>query len=303
MAELDPSVDLAHLQTEHHRRDLLDLDLRPTGDLVALMTDDQHTAVAAVRAASGQITAAVDATVDRLEHGDGRLVYVGAGTAGRIGLLDASECPPTFNTDRVVAILAGGTGALTDAREAAEDDEGAAEEDLHRIAVEASDVVVGITASGRTPYTVAAVRHARRAGALTVGISSNPDAVLSRHVDHAIEIVSGPELLAGSTRLKAGTAQKILLNTLSTLVMIRLGKTFGNLMVDLRATNDKLQDRARRIVEEATGADPETAARCLDAAAGDVKTAVVSLLAEVDPDEAARRLQANGGLVRAALET
>lgn len=295
-------MTLPRPETEQHRRELLDLDLRPTRDLVELMTDDQLAAVEAVRAAVDPIAAAVDAVVERLASSDGRLIYVGAGTAGRLGLLDASECPPTFGTDRVVAVIAGGSNAFSKAKEAAEDDEAGAREDLEDINVTAADVVVGIAASGRTPYTIGAVRHARALGALTVGVSSNPDAELSRHVDHPIELVSGPELLAGSTRLKAGTAQKVFLNTLSTLVMVRLGKTFGNLMVDVRASNDKLKHRARQIVQDATGCDAETAAGRLQATGGNVKAAIVSLLAEVEPDEAARRLAASGGRVRDALE-
>lgn len=297
-----PTVDLATLQTEQHRRDLLDLDLRPTRELVRLMTDDQRDAIAAVEAAGDAIAAAVDATVERLHHSDGRLLYAGAGTAGRLGLLDASECPPTFNTDRVMAVIAGGSLAFAAAKEAAEDDGDAARADLDRMRLSPNDVVVGITASGRTPYTIAAVEHARQSRALTVGLSSNRNAELSQHVDYPIEVASGPELLAGSTRLKAGTAQKVVLNTLSTLVMVRLGKTFGNLMVDMRATNAKLRDRARRIVQIATGCDSDTATTCLDASAGDLKAAIVSLLGGVDADEAVRRLQATDGQVRAALE-
>lgn len=296
------SVDLARLQTEQHRPELLDLDLRPIQELVGLMIDDQRQAIEAVRAAADDIAAAVDAVVGRLAAGDGRLLYVGAGTAGRLGKLDASECPPTFDTDRVVAVLAGGSDAFGNPEEAAEDNEAAARADLDRIGVTEADVVCGITASGRTPYAIAAVMHAREVGALTVGISSNPDAELSRHVDHAVEIVSGPELLAGSTRLKAGTAQKIVLNTISTLTMVRLGKTFGNLMVNVRATNDKLKDRARRIVEDATGCDTQTANRRLEATSGDVKAAIVSLLADVDADQAAQRLTTADGRVRDALE-
>ena len=295
------ATDLGRLATEQGR-DLADLDLRATTALVDLMVDDQADAIQAVRAARDSIATAIEAIVERLEQRDGRLVYVGAGTAGRLGLLDASECPPTFNTERVVAVLAGGRAAFTQAKEGAEDDPAAAEVDLDRLEVSAADVVVGITASGRTPYTVAAVQHSRRRGALTVGISSNPETVLSASVDHPIEVLTGPELIAGSTRLKAGTAQKVVLNTLSTVVMVRLGKTFGNLMVDVRATNDKLRDRARRIVTDATGCDRDTAADVLAATGGDLKAAIVVELAGVDATEAVRRLKAAGGRVRTALE-
>ena len=301
MTSRDLNVDLSRLPTEQHRREMMDLDLRSTPALVTLMIDDHGHAIDAVRAAEDAIAAAVDAIVERLRGGNGRLVYVGAGTAGRLGVLDASECPPTFNTDRVIAVIAGGAGALTNAREGAEDDGEAARADLSDAGIDAEDVVVGVAASGRTPYTIAAVDHARQCGALTVGISSNPGTTLSSRVEYPIEVLTGPELLAGSTRLKAGTAQKAVLNTLSTLVMVRLGKTFGNLMVDVRATNDKLRHRARRIVQDATGCDADTAARSLAATDGNVKSAIVSLLADIDPHEAARRLQDADGRVRAAI--
>jgi N-acetylmuramic acid 6-phosphate etherase len=295
-------VDLTTLPTEQHRVELLDVDLRPTDEQVALMLADQRDALAAVEAAAGPLTAAVDAIVARLRSGDGRLVYVGAGTAGRLGLLDASECPPTFDTDRVVAVMAGGGGALASAREAAEDDVEAARADLRALELSADDVVVGIAASGRTSYTLAAVEMAKELGALTVGIACNPASALAAAVDRTIEVLTGPELLAGSTRLKAGTAQKVVLNTLSTLVMIQLGRTFGNLMVDVRSTNQKLRHRARRMVVAATGADESEADDALDAAAGDHKVAIVSLLAGIDAATASARLAAADGRVRAALE-
>ena len=292
--------ELAGLVTERHRPDLADLDLRSTGDLVTLMAEDQALAIAAVNANGVPIAAAIDAIVDRLRLG-GRLIYTGAGTAGRMGVLDAAECPPTFNTDRIVGVMAGSAAALERSREGAEDDAAAGAADLAALGVCADDAVVGIAASGRTPYTIGAVRHGTSVGALTVGISSNPDAELSRFVDHPIELVSGPEVITGSTRLKAGTAQKVVLNIISTVAMVRLGKTFGNLMVDMRATNVKLRDRARRIVVAATGASTEAAASALEAAGGDVKAAIVVLLTGVDPGTAIDRLGAAGGDVRAAL--
>ena len=293
--------DLAHLVTEQQRPELADLDLRSTSDLVALMADDQSLVIAAIVAERDRIAAAIDAVVERLRQG-GRLVYVGAGTAGRMGVLDAAECPPTFNTDRVVGVLAGSSAALERSREGAEDDAAAGAADLAAIAVCSADAVVGIAASGRTPYTIGAARHAAEVGAATVGISSNPEAELSRYVEHPIELVTGPEIIAGSTRLKAGTAQKVVLNIISTIAMVRLGKTFGNLMVDVRATNAKLRDRARRIVADATGVSPSDAAAALDAAAGNVKTAIVMLLTGADATEAANRLAAHDGIVRTALE-
>ena len=293
-------MELADLVTEQRRSDLADLDLRGTLELVELMAADQARVVEAVSAAAPAIAAAVDAIVAQLRRG-GRLVYIGAGTAGRLGLLDAAECPPTFNTDRVVGVLAGGGEAFLASREMVEDDASAGAADLTRLAVGERDAVVGVAASGRTPYTIGAVDFARERGAVTVGVACNPGAKLSRHVDHPVEVVVGSEVIAGSTRLKAGTAQKIVLNTLSTLAMVRIGKTFGDLMVDVRATNAKLRDRARRIVGEATGAGDEAVDEALAAADGEVKVAIVMLLAEVGADAARRRLAARDGVVRAAL--
>ena len=294
-------MDLARLLTEQHQPELADLDRRDTVALVRLMADDQAAALDALVRAAPQIATAIDAVVSRLEDG-GRLVYVGAGTAGRMGVLDAAECPPTFNTDRVIGVLAGGFDALLKSSEAVEDDAAAGAADMDRLAVSASDAVVGVSASGRTPYTIGAVQQARRLGAVTIGVASNPDAELSRHVDHPLELVAGPEVIAGSTRLKAGTAQKVVLNMFSTIAMVRLGKTYGNLMVDVRATNNKLRQRARRIVSEATGADAATAEQAIAAAGGDVKVAIVMLLTGVDAGDAAARVTAHHGRVRGAVE-
>ena len=294
-------MDLAHLLTEQQRPELADLDLRDTQALVKLMADDQQHAVDCIGPAQSAIAAAIDAVVARLRR-DGRLIYVGAGTAGRLGLLDASECPPTFNTDRVIGVIAGGFDAFLSPREAVEDDPAAGAQDMDRVAVGETDAVVGVTASGRTPYTIGAVRRAKELGALTVGVVCNPDSVLSRHVEHAIEVLVGAEVIAGSTRLKAGTVQKIVLNMLSTVSMVRLGKTFGNLMVDLRASNDKLRDRARRIVGQATGAELEAVDRALNAAEGEVKVAILMLLTGSDPPSARALLATHNGVVRRALE-
>jgi N-acetylmuramic acid 6-phosphate etherase len=293
-------VELADLITEQLRPELADLDLRPTSELVRLMADDQREALDAVVAATDSISAAVEAVHSRLESG-GRLVYVGAGTAGRLGLLDAAECPPTFNTDRVIGVMAGGPTAFNVSREAIEDDAAAGATDMERLEVNGADAVVGLSASGRTPYTIGAVVKAKELGAVTIGISCNPDALLSQHVDHPIEVMVGPEVIAGSTRLKAGTAQKTVLNIISTVAMVRLGKTFGNLMVDLRASNEKLRDRARRIVVQATGADINRVDGALVDASGDVKVAVVMLLSGLGADAARQRLETYGGSVRKAV--
>lgn len=299
---LEPAVDPAALPTEQHRRDLLDLDLRPTAQQVELMVADQYDAVRAVEHAQADLARAVDAVATRLLAGAGRMVYVGAGSAGRLGMLDASECPPTFDSDRVVALLAGGGAAMSQAQEAVEDDDTAARQDLDRLQVGPEDVVVGIAASGRTPYTLSAVTEAARRGALTVGVSCNPGSPLSAAVEHAIEVLTGPELIAGSTRLKAGTAQKIVLNTFSTLTMLRLGRTFGNLMVDVRSTNTKLRLRTRQIVIAATGAAEDEVDTALATAGGRPKVAILALLTGVDPDTAAARLEATDGRVRPAME-
>ena len=287
---------LGHLSTEGARPERAEIDRLPTDELVRLMNEDDQAVALAVAAARSQIAAAVDAIVPRLEAG-GRLIYVGAGTAGRLGVLDASECGPTFNSDQVVGYIAGGPGAVSTATESAEDDASAGA----GIPVTAADAVVGISASGRTPYVLGAIEHASRHGALTVGLACNTGSPLSAAVTHPIEVVVGPEFIAGSTRLKAGTAQKLVLNMLSTLTMVRLGKTYGNLMVDVRVTNAKLRDRATRIVERVAGADADEAAAALAAAGDDAKVAVTMLRIGTTADDARERLQAAGGHLRRAL--
>lgn len=295
-------AELATLTTEAFRPDLADIDRLPTLDLARLMNGEDATVAAAVAARLPEIAAAIDATAARMALG-GRLVYAGAGTAGRLGVLDASECPPTFNTDpaQVVGLIAGGAPALVTAVEGAEDSAELAAGDLAALGVGPADTVVGVSASGRTPYAVGAVGYARAAGALTIGLSCNAGSALGAAADHAIEVVVGPELITGSTRLKAGTAQKLVLNMLSTITMIRLGKTYGNLMVDVRASNEKLRARSRRIVALATGAaDAETEA-ALEETGGEVKNAILVVLGGVDGRTAARLLDEADGHLRAAL--
>jgi N-acetylmuramic acid 6-phosphate etherase len=279
-----------------------DLDLRSTAELVRLINDEDATVAGAVRAASAELAAAIDAVVQCLERG-GRLVYVGAGSSGRLAAVDAAECPPTFGVapELVVAIVAGGAESLAVAQEAAEDDDAAGARDLESAGVSAADAVVLLSASGRTPYVLGAARAAATAGALTVAVVCARDSELGLLVDHEVAAVVGPEVLAGSTRLKAGTAQKLVLNTISTVAMIRLGKTYGNLMVDVVASNAKLRARARRAVGVATGAGEEQVDAALAAAGGEPKVAIVSLLADLDPTEARTRLTAASGLVRKAL--
>ncbi|MGW1158705.1 N-acetylmuramic acid 6-phosphate etherase [Streptomyces sp. NPDC002519] len=298
----DVRAELETLTTEAFRPELAEIDRLPTLEIAQLMNGEDATVPAAVAARLPQIAAAIDAVAERMARG-GRLVYAGAGTAGRLGVLDASECPPTFNTDpsQVVGLIAGGPRATVSSVEGAEDSRELAARDLDGLGLTARDTVVGVSASGRTPYAVGAVEHARTAGALTVGLSCNAGSPLAAAADHGIEIVVGPELLTGSTRLKAGTAQKLVLNMISTITMIRLGKTYGNLMVDVRASNDKLRARSRRIVALATGADDEEVERALAATDGEVKNAILTILGTVDGPAAARLLAESDGRLRTAL--
>ncbi|MET8286358.1 N-acetylmuramic acid 6-phosphate etherase [Streptomyces sp. NPDC052287] len=294
-------MDLSTLGTETRNRRTAELDRMPVTELLATMNDEDQTVALAVRTALPQIAAAVEKITASLRAG-GRLVYLGAGTSGRIGLLDAVECPPTFgiSPDRVVGLLSGGPGAFVLAVEGAEDNPDLAVSDLDAIGLTAHDTVVGLAASGRTPYVVGGLEHARAIGAATVSVACNSDAVISRHADVAIEVPTGPEVLTGSTRLKGGTAEKLVCNMLSTATMVQLGKVYGNLMVDLRATNEKLVDRARRMVAQATGTDLDAAAAALQEADGHAKTAIVMLLAGCSRAEAAARLEAAHDDVRAA---
>ncbi|KIZ13644.1 N-acetylmuramic acid 6-phosphate etherase [Streptomyces natalensis] len=306
-ATADPArlrAELETLTTEAFRPELAEIDRCSTLEIARTMNAEDATVPAAVAARLPQIAAAIDATAERMARG-GRLVYAGAGTAGRLGVLDASECPPTFNTDpaEVLGLIAGGPSALVSAVEGAEDSRELAVADLTAIDLTPQDTVVGISASGRTPYAIGAVEHARRLGALTVGLSCNAGSALAAAAEHGIEVVVGPELLTGSTRLKAGTAQKLVLNMLSTITMIRLGKTYGNLMVDVRASNDKLRARSRRIVALATGASDEEIEAALAATDGEVKNAILTLLGKVDAPTAARLLETSHGHLRTALET
>jgi N-acetylmuramic acid 6-phosphate etherase len=241
--------------------------------------------------------------VERLRAG-GRLVYVGAGSSGHIAALDAGECEATFSTEpgQVVGIVAGAGLESAEEREAAEDDGGAGRRAVEEVGVSERDAVVGVSASGRTPYTVAALEAARTAGALTIAVVAVRDSQLAGLADHELAAVVGPEFVAGSTRLKAGTAQKLVLNMISTVAMIRLGKTYGDLMVDVRTSNEKLAARARRIVRAATGVSEEEAASALERADGSAKVAIVSLLAGSDPAAARERLERAGGSIRSALE-
>ena len=277
------------------------IDTLPTLDMVRLINAEDARVPEAIADELPRIAEAIDRIVERMQSG-GRLFYVGAGTSGRLGVLDASECPPTFSTppELVVGVIAGGKPALTHSIEGAEDDAKAGARDVAALNVNERDSVVGIAASGRTPYVIGSMAEARRRGAFVVSLACNRPSPMQDLADVGIAPLTGPEVITGSTRLKAGTAQKLILNMLSTGVMIRLGKTFGNLMVNVQPTNAKLQARARRIVEHACSLTPDEAAATLEAC-GSVQVAIVSTLARVTPDEARRRLEAAGGIIRKAL--
>jgi N-acetylmuramic acid 6-phosphate etherase len=298
----EPPAQLDQLATESWNPAAADLDLRPTSDLVELMCAEDAKVPALVAGAARELARAIDAIAVRLEAG-GRLVYVGAGTSGRLAAVDAAECESTFATEpgQVVALVAGGAAAGAVAQESAEDDAGAGARELAGLAISVSDAVVGVSASGRTPYVVGALDAAKAAGALTVAVTSVAQSELGTLADHEIAVVVGAEFISGSTRLKAGTAQKLILNMISTITMVRVGKTFGNLMVDVVASNEKLHARVRRIVRNATGASPLAVDDALARSGGDVKVAIVSLLADVDAAGARARLDAAGGVVRGAL--
>lgn len=293
---------LDRLETEQARPDLADLDTRTPAELVDVLLAAEARAPQLLAAAAPALADAVRRAEDAL-GGGGRLLYVGAGTPGRLAALDAAECPPTFGVapDRVVAVVAGGAAAAAAAVEGAEDDEVAGARDLGALTPGPRDLVVGITASGRTPYVLAALDLARGAGAPTVAVVNNPGSPAAARADVAVELATGAEVVAGSTRLIAGTTQKIVLNVLSTAAFVRLGHTYGPWMVDVQATNDKLRRRAARILQEAAGVDAQTAESTLTASAGDTQVALVALLAGVDVDRARHRLDAAGGSVRAAL--
>jgi len=291
------------LLTEQRNPRSLEIDRMTARELVRLINSEDATVAGAVAAEADAIAAAVELVADRLRRG-GRLFYVGAGTSGRLGVLDAAECPPTFGSDpsMVQGIIAGGYGALVRAKEGAEDDRSAGGADLAERAVTSADVVMGIATSGVTPYVFGALEAARAAGAATVFLCCSPSETSTVRADVVIAPAVGPEVVTGSTRMKAGTATKLVLNTITTSAMVLLGKTYENLMVDLTATCDKLRDRACRILVETTGATYEEAAALIASAGGSVKVALVMKKTGTGAEEAQDLLAAHGGSVRKALE-
>lgn len=293
---------LSQLDTEAATTERGDLDLQGTVELVHRMNAEDQRVPVAVAERADEIARAVDGITERFRRG-GRLIYIGAGTAGRIGVLDASECPPTFGTDpsMVVGIIAGGETAIRSAVENAEDDADAAEASLREIELTERDTVVGISASGRTPYVVGGLRYARGIGALTVAIASNHGSDIGAAAEIPIEVVTGPEFISGSTRLKSGTAQKLVVNMLTTLSMIKLGKTYRGVMVDLLATNEKLHARSIRTVTEIAGVGVDEAADALRAAGGSVKLALLTLATGADVERSKDALAQTGGILREAI--
>jgi N-acetylmuramic acid 6-phosphate etherase len=295
--------DLSALITEQVNQKSKKLDQLSTLEILKLMNDEDRTVANVVRETIPQIESAIESIYKALQNG-GRLFYVGAGTSGRLGVIDASECPPTFQTppDLVQSLMAGGDGAIYTAVEGAEDDPELAVRDLQNRQLSSRDAVVGIAASGRTPYVVGALSYAKKVGAVTVALACNEGTMIGHMADHAIEVVVGPEILMGSTRLKSATAQKLVLNMISTTTMVKLGKVYQNLMVDLNANNQKLIERARRIVMLITGIPYESAMRVLEQTDQKVKPAIVMIEAQVTFEEAMEAINSTGGYVRKAIE-
>ena len=291
-------IKIKHLNTETRNSRTKDLDLMSTHEIITIMNEEDLKVVEAVKNVLGNVEQCISVVIEAFKIG-GRLIYMGAGTSGRLGILDAVECVPTFSTsDKVVGIIAGGDKAFVRAVEGAEDSPELAQSDLEKIQVNEKDVVIAITASGRTPYAIGGLQFAKKRGAYAVAISCNKNSELSKYGDLAIEVDAGPEILTGSTRLKAGTAQKMILNMISTASMVGVGKVYGNLMVDMKPTNEKLVERAIGILIETTGCSREKAEDSLEMADYAIKTSMVMILADVDLYEAKRRLDIHNGFIR-----
>lgn len=296
------SVEINQLTTERRNPNTMHLDQMSVRQVLELMNKEDQQVPEAIAEALGQIEAAVETIIQSLKAG-GRLIYFGAGTSGRLGVLDAAECVPTFgvSSDLVVGLIAGGDKAMVEAVEGAEDSLTLAEEDFRKLNLNANDTVVGIAASGRTPYVIGGLQYAQSIGAKSVSIACNQQAKISRFAQIPIEVDCGPEVLTGSTRLKAGTAQKLILNMLSTVSMIGIGKVYQNLMVDVQATNEKLEERSKRIIMAATECTYEDAARYFEAANQNVKVAIVMILTNLNAEEASQKINAANGFVNQVL--
>ena len=296
-------MDLSRIDTERVNPNTLHIDGEPTSGILRLINQEDKLVAQAVEAVLPEVGQAVDLIYERLKQG-GRLIYLGSGTSGRLGVLDAVECPPTFGVEPelVVGLIAGGPSAFVRAKEGAEDDRQAGEDDLKAIQFSAADALVGIAASGRTPYVLGGMAYAKSLGAPVIGLCCTANAQLQQYADVTIAPLCGPEALTGSTRMKSGTAQKMVLNMLSTAVMIKLGKVYGNLMVDVKATNKKLEQRAINIVKMATGADDQLAKETLDNCGGNCKKAIVCIKCSVGREKAEALLDAAEGHISGALK-
>lgn len=296
------SVNLSTIDTERRNQNTQNIDRLDTLGIVQLINDEDQKVAQSIRACLPAISSAIDAIYDRVRAG-GRLVYIGAGTSGRLGVLDAAECPPTFGVepDVVMALIAGGEAAFVHAIEGAEDDEELGKTDLAAIDFSSKDVLVGIAASGRTPYVKGALQYARSVGAPTIALSCSQNSEIAKYADIDIALQPGAEVITGSTRMKSGTAQKMVLNMLSTVTMIKLGKTYGNLMVDVKATNQKLVARAQNIVCQATGVSEEKALQTLNLCNFSAKNAILMILANVDHETAQTALSKFEGRIYLAL--
>ena len=298
------TIKLENLTTESRNSSSLNIDKVSTLDMVKIINNEDKKVALAVEKELVKIAEAIDGIVSGMQKG-GRLIYIGAGTSGRLGILDASECPPTYGVSEelVQGIIAGGTEAIFRAKEGAEDSKELAIEDLKSKNITENDTIVGLAASGRTPYVIGGLEYANKIGALTVSITCNANSEVAKVSKVSIAPVVGAEVVTGSTRMKAGTGQKLVLNMLSTGTMIKLGKVYGNLMVDVRATNKKLVERAKKIVCEATGVDREVAEKVLKETNYDVKLSILMILTGLDINEAKEKLSQNKGYIAKAMET
>ncbi len=296
-------MNLEKLKTESRDPDTMNLDMMTPLEIVTVMNREDRKIPEVIEPLLPKIAQTIEWAVKSLNKG-GRIIYTGAGTSGRLGVLDAAECPPTFGVspDVVVGVIAGGENAFTKAKEGAEDDIDLGKEDMIALNLNANDIVIGLAASGRTPYVIGTLEYAKLIGCHTAAVSCNPNSAIGQAAEIAIDAAVGPEVLTGSTRLKAGTAEKMILNMISTATMVRTGKVYQNLMVDVRQTNEKLRARAENIVVEATGTDRETARKKIDEAGGECKTAITMILADCSVDEAINRLHKTNGHVREAIK-
>ena len=293
---------LDNLTTEKRNPKTQNLDILKISEFLKIMNDEDKNVAFAVEKVLPELTKIIEMIINNLKNG-GRLIYIGSGTSGRLGLLDAVECPPTFGTtDEIQGLIAGGERAFIKAEEGAEDSLILAKEDLEKLSIKENDTIVGIAASGRTPYVIGGLEYAKSMGANAVAISCNKNSEISKYADLSLEVDCGAEVLTGSTRLKAGTAQKLILNMISTASMVGMGKVYGNLMVDVRATNEKLLERSKHIIMEATGVSYGEAELVLESANREVKTAIVMILVDCSYDEAKNRLDKAKGFIREAIK-